>query len=118
MQLNIDLIHFSLMGTAMLWQFVVHKNGAGEIWTWRRARLDGKPLEVSADAHASYGKVINDAIKHGFRPRQEPWVVTDGASITHFSPCRDVPPARKRKKPKLAREKKLPAHRASVEKPS
>ena len=94
----------------MLWQFVVHKNGAGEIWTWRRARLDGTPLEVSAEAHPDYGKAINDAIKHGFRPRQEPWVVTDGASITHFSPHRGAPPARKRKKAALARKRKDPAH--------
>lgn len=95
------------MKTAILWQFVVHKNGAGETWTWRRARLDGTPLEVSADAHPSYGKVIYDAIQHGFQPRREPWVVTDGASITHFWPDlgakaprkakRDVSPTARRK---------------------
>ena len=64
-------------------------------------------MEVSAEAHPDYGKAINDAIKHGFRPRQEPWVVTDGASITHFSPHG---PARKRKKAALARKRKGPAH--------
>lgn len=86
------------MEKARLWQFVVHKNGAGETWTWRRARPDGMPLEVSADPHPSYGKVINDAIKHGFRPQEDRWVVTDSASITHFEPLGDAKPPRKPKK--------------------
>lgn len=101
------------METAILWQFVLHKNGASEVWTWRRSRMDGAPLEVSAEAHPNYGKVINDAIRHGFRPQQEPWVVTDSVSITHFEPLPRVRRARKGKKAPPGAPKKKRNSRAT-----
>jgi hypothetical protein len=100
------------METAALWQFVVHKNGAGETWTWRRCRPDGTPLEISAETHANYGKVINDAIQHGFRPRHQPWVVTDSASVTHYAPCNGLRPSRKGRKAPVAARKKNPSRRS------
>ena len=84
------------------WQFVLHTDGVREAWTWRRTRIDGAPLEVSCDFHADYGKAVNDAIRHGFRPSHEPWAVINGNSVTHFLPdCRPPRPrGRKRAGPR------------------
>jgi hypothetical protein len=103
------------MATPTQWQFVVHKNGANETWTWRRSGLDGTLLEVSTDVHATYGKVINDAIRHGFQPRREAWIVTDGGSITHFGPYRGKRAPGKARKPSLAtRKRKSSPFRGSI----
>jgi hypothetical protein len=85
------------MEPATVWQFVLHKNGTRKSWTWRRTRPDGFVLEISAGPHAEYGKAINDAIRHGFRPERESWVVTDDHSVFHFPPAHAGP--RKNKLP-------------------
>jgi len=30
------------------------------------------------------GEVVYDAIRHGFHPKQQPWIVTDGAYTNHY----------------------------------
>lgn len=72
------------MKPATLWQFVMEKTGSGESWTWRRTAPDGSVEAVSAGSHANYGEVVYDAIRHGFHPRQQPWIVTDGAYTNHY----------------------------------
>ena len=74
------------MRTATLWQFVKEKTGSGESWTWRRTGADGSVELSSAGSHSNYGDVVYDAIRHGFQPKQQPWIVTDGGFTSHYFP--------------------------------
>jgi hypothetical protein len=74
------------MKPATLWQFVMKKTGSGESWTWRRTAADGSVEAASTGTHGNYGDVVYDAIRHGFHPKQEQWIVTDGAFSSHYFP--------------------------------
>jgi hypothetical protein len=74
------------MKPAMLWQFVMKKTGSRESWTWRRTGPDGSVEAASSGTHGNYGDMVYDAIRHGFHPKQQQWVVTDGASTSHYFP--------------------------------
>jgi hypothetical protein len=74
------------MKPATLWQFVMKKTGSGESWTWRRTAADGSVEAASTGSHGNYGDVVYDAIRHGFHPKQEQWIVTDGAFSSHYFP--------------------------------
>jgi hypothetical protein len=74
------------MKPATLWQFVMEKTGSGESWTWRRTAADGSVEAAATESHENYGDVVYDAIRHGFHPKQEQWIVTDGASSSHYFP--------------------------------
>jgi hypothetical protein len=74
------------MKPATLWQFMMKKTGSAESWTWRRTAADGSVEAISTGTHGNYGDVVYDAIRHGFHPKQQQWVVTDGASTSHYFP--------------------------------
>jgi hypothetical protein len=74
------------MKSATLWQFVMQKTGSGESWTWNRTGADGSVEASSTGRHANYGDVVYDAIRHGFHPKQQPWIVTDGGFTSHYFP--------------------------------
>ena len=71
------------------WQFVMHQDPYGEVWTWRRLMFDGS-IEFTSEPHADFGKAVIDAVRNGFQPKQHPWVVITGDRCTHFAP--DEPP--------------------------
>jgi hypothetical protein len=81
------------MKTATLWQFVMEKTGSGESWTWRRTGAGGSVETRSTGAHANYGDVVYDAIRHGFHPKQQPWIVTDAGFTSHYFPDGTTPPS-------------------------
>jgi hypothetical protein len=74
------------MKPATLWHFVMEKTGSGESWVWRRTGPDGLVEAVSSGHHGNYGDIVYDAIRHGFHPRQQPWIVTDGGFTSHYFP--------------------------------
>ena len=74
------------MKTATLWQFMMEKTGSAESWTWQRTGPDGTVQARSTASHANYGDVVYDAIRHGFHPKQQPWIVTDGGFTSHYFP--------------------------------
>jgi hypothetical protein len=79
------------MKPATLWQFVMKKTGSGESWTWRRTAADGSVEAASTGSHGNYGNVVYDAIRHGFQPKQQAWVVTNGSSSSHYFPDARAP---------------------------
>lgn len=70
--------------SAKVWQFVQLKNGSRETWIWR-ACVGGAVLEISPP-HGSFGKVVADALAHGFQPRRQSWETRSGDWITQFTP--------------------------------
>lgn len=65
------------------WFFVDQNNGAPKPWRWRRLLLAGEAVTTS-DFYENFGQVVYSAIKAGFSPRQEPWVVISGNGETLF----------------------------------
>jgi hypothetical protein len=79
------------MKTATLWQFVMEKTGSEESWTWQCTGADGTVAARSTIRHSNYGDVVYDAIRHGFHPKQQPWIVTDGGFTSHYFPDGKAP---------------------------
>lgn len=97
------------MKPALLWHFVMEKTPSGESWTWRRTAPDGSVEANSASRHGNYGDVVYDAIRHGFHPGQEPWVVSDGRFSSHYFP--DGKPPQSGGSPRPAEPGTLPEER-------
>lgn len=69
-----------------LWQFMEVTDGGGErTWTWRAVGTS-TGIETAAHPHPNYGAAVMDAIKHGFLPSIDRWVVTTAAGVTRFEP--------------------------------
>ena len=67
------------------WAFINHVEGS--LWTWRQLSIDGSIAHISSPLQ-DFGAAISDAIKHGFRPKEDHWVVTNRTGSTHFPPGR------------------------------
>jgi len=61
-----------------LWQFMEAKDGGPAIWTWRVLGASGN-LEATSEPHRNYGTAVTDAIRHGFLPSSDHWVVITSA---------------------------------------
>ena len=69
-----------------IWQFMEVTVGGPAVWTWRVLGPAGNFEDVS-EPHRNYGSAVTDAIKHGFLPSNEHWVVTTAAGVTRFEPA-------------------------------
>ena len=65
-----------------LWQFM---EASGGTWTWRVIGSAGGAESISAPL-PNYGATVSDAIKHGFQPSTDQWVVVAAAGVTRFEP--------------------------------
>lgn len=65
---------------------MMEKTGSAESWTWQKTGADGSIEARSTESHSNYGDVVYDALRHGFHPKQQPWVVTDGGITSHYFP--------------------------------
>ena len=65
------------------WAFVRHAESGD--WTWREMSIDGSIARISSPLW-DFGATISDAITHGFRPKEDHWVVTNRTGTTHFDP--------------------------------
>ena len=69
----------------MQWQFVEGYDYEGTYWSWRSMCPDST-IEYQSPSFATYGLAVDAAIKRGFRPREQHWVVVTRHSLVHFRP--------------------------------
>jgi hypothetical protein len=69
-----------------VWQFMEVTDGGPGVWTWRVLGPAGNFEDVS-EPHRNYGAAVTDAIRHGFLPSNDHWVVITSAGVTHFEPA-------------------------------
>ena len=62
------------------WQFIRLKTE----WVWRKLGADGTLRTASGGDFRDYAFAVNDAINHGFRPRQDYWAIVTDIGTTHF----------------------------------
>lgn len=67
------------------WAFILHDENQ---WIWRQLRIDGSIEFHSSSRLPGFGVAVVDAIKHGFSPKEQHWVVTNKTGTTHFHPRR------------------------------
>jgi hypothetical protein len=72
---------------ATRWHFVESDAGDSPQWAWRIVRADGT-IDSQSHPFKTYGMAVIDAIKKGFQPRREPWIVATRHTITHYHPGR------------------------------
>jgi hypothetical protein len=65
------------------WAFIHHADKSR--WTWRQLKMDGS-IELTSSPFSDFGAVVGDALKHGFRPKEHHWAVTNKNWTTHFQP--------------------------------
>jgi hypothetical protein len=70
---------------AIRWHFVEQYLGDDTRWSWRVLEADGT-IEHQSQSFRTYGEAVNEAIRHGFQPRQQHWIVATRHAITHFRP--------------------------------
>ncbi|HKU71940.1 MAG TPA: hypothetical protein VJQ51_13995 [Burkholderiales bacterium] len=51
-------------------------------WGWQRLRAGGKVAAISQQSFSSYGEAVRDAVKAGFSPRTQHYVVTNRRGAT------------------------------------
>jgi hypothetical protein len=65
------------------WAFIYHH--VEKQWTWRQLSVDGS-IARSSSPLSDFGEAVSEAIRHGFRPKEHHWVVTNRTGTTHFHP--------------------------------
>ena len=70
---------------AVRWQFIEDREGDGPFWTWRVLLVDGT-IENQSQRFKTYGAAVGDAIRNGFKPSQQHWIVVTQRTATHFRP--------------------------------
>jgi hypothetical protein len=69
---------------AVRWWFKEHREPAGRArWTWRTVSVDGS-IVVTSSEFKDFGVVVLDAIKGGFRPLTDHWIVETQFGTTHY----------------------------------
>jgi hypothetical protein len=67
------------------WQFVESYEIDSTSWSWRMMAVDGT-IEHQSPPFKNYGLAVGDAIKRGFQPSHQHWLVATRHTITHFRP--------------------------------
>ena len=70
---------------AVRWHFVEEYLADATRWSWRVLEMDGT-IERQSQSFPTYGEAVIEAIRHGFQPRQDHWVVATRHAISHFRP--------------------------------
>jgi hypothetical protein len=60
-------------------------------WTWSQVTTDGSVVRTSEQHFPDYGAAVCEAIRHGFRPTEDEWVVESLKSNAYFRRGRSVP---------------------------
>jgi hypothetical protein len=68
-----------------LWHFMEATAASGGTWTWRLIGASGGTESTSVPL-PNYGATVTDAIRHGFQPSTDKWVVVAAAGVTRFEP--------------------------------
>lgn len=64
------------------WEFVLSQDEPRQ-WSWRCIAVDGS-IDRHSEAYPTYGSAVDNAIKNGFRPAEQHWLVTTDKWTTHF----------------------------------
>jgi hypothetical protein len=68
-----------------IWVFVKSQDGRGERWQWRELLADGTIVRCSEDL-TDYGKTVHNAIRSGFDPLREYWLIKSSDVTTYYQP--------------------------------
>jgi hypothetical protein len=66
------------------WELILRENGS-QGWSWRRIGIDGS-VETASGSYPNFGLAIGDAVKNGFRAKDQEWTIRTQKSTTHFPP--------------------------------
>jgi len=65
------------------WEFV---RASADSWQWNHFDADGS-VESASEPQSGFGPALGDAVRHGFNPSRDYWVVIDEMSITWYPPA-------------------------------
>jgi hypothetical protein len=71
------------------WCFKEHQ-ARERYWTWSVIATDGSVARTSEQRFPDYGAVVFEAIRHGFRPTDDEWVIESLNSNAYFKRGRSV----------------------------
>src|SRR5687767_1409394 len=60
-------------------------------WTWSVLAMDGSVARTSKQHFADYGAAVSEAIRNGFRPTEDEWVIESGRSNAYYRRGKLVP---------------------------
>lgn len=66
------------------WCFTEHEKRPPVWWSWRAYSAEGAVEHVS-DGFKTYGAAVVDAIRNGFRPSDDHWIVETAQAVVHFA---------------------------------
>jgi hypothetical protein len=69
--------------TKKRWDFSEHDEGPRLWWSWQLVASDGK-IEKTSEQFLTYGEAVADAIRKGFRPRDDDWSVDSKHGMARF----------------------------------
>jgi hypothetical protein len=65
------------------WWFKEQRQPKRSRWTWRRMSVDGSIERISCE-FGDYGAAVLDALRNGFQPVSDHWIVEGALTTTHF----------------------------------
>jgi hypothetical protein len=70
---------------AIRWKFIEDNEQDAAHWAWHCMRVNDT-IEKQSLPFASYGAAVDDAIRCGFRPVEQHFVLVTPCTVTHFRP--------------------------------
>jgi hypothetical protein len=67
------------------WKFIEHYEHDSIHWAWHLLRVNDT-IEKQSPQFTSYGAAVDDAIRCGFRPVEQHFVLVTPRTVTHFRP--------------------------------
>jgi hypothetical protein len=74
-----------MMPVPNIWIFIKSQDAPADRWQWRELVADGTIARCSEDL-SDYGKAVHDAIRNGFDPLREYWLIRTGDLTTYYRP--------------------------------
>ena len=70
---------------AVRWLFKQHQT----VWLWRALNVDGT-IERQSEEFSDFGRAVHDAIRKGFSPSDNHWIVETRHDVTHYESGKPV----------------------------
>jgi hypothetical protein len=65
------------------WYFAEHDKQLRARWIWRVCRADAV-VEQTSGSFETYGAAVVDAVRNGFRPHEDRWIVESTHAVVRF----------------------------------
>jgi hypothetical protein len=75
--------HSRFAAVAQRWIFIETSGKPPGLWTWRTLSVHGT-IDHQSEEFEAFGVAVRDAIKKGFDPREDHWIVQTLHSTTHY----------------------------------